>query len=260
MKVLGSILIGMTAEEVAELIDDDEGDVEVEVEGDEELAFGSPAQKAFVSLARLARRARAHEGARYLTKLEARILGPIMALRTGKVLSSENEQCLRDAHAKIIEGCEMVMSVVALNQQPDASESGDAGDDEEKALRARRADGQAGMGRPNFMPKSAQATAESVCRDGQEATVAGASPREISPFVCGAPDTMSSSTSFSLVCAIALSPTFSPRFSTITRSPTSKISFMRCEMMICATLWRLSSSMVSNLLSSRGRNSCFVVP
>ena len=43
-------------------------------------------------------------------------------------------------------------------------------------------------------------------------------------------------------------------------SPTSKMSFMRCEMMICATLWRLSSSMDSNLLSSRGRNSCFVVP
>ena len=54
-----------------------------------------------------------------------------------------------------------------------------------------------------------------------------ASPRDISPFAYGAPETMSSSTSFSLACAIALSPTFSSRFSTITRSPTWIIHAVR---------------------------------
>ena len=60
-----------------------------------------------------------------------------------------------------------------------------------------------------------------------------------SAIVSGTPETISSSTSFSVVSAIARSPTLRPRFSTITRSPTSNMSFRRCEMMICDTRCRL---------------------
>lgn len=145
MKALGQILIDMTAEEVAELLAEIAGGGEEEVldEGTE-LAANSPAQKAFVALARLARSARAAEGVRYLTLLEAKVLP--LAARAGKVLSEANEKCLRDAHAKITEACDTIMGVVASNQKPDDAddaENGDPGDEddaeEKQAERTRKA-------------------------------------------------------------------------------------------------------------------------
>ena len=60
-------------------------------------------------------------------------------------------------------------------------------------------------------------------------------PEHPDPRYSGTPETISSKTSFSVVSEMARSPTLRPRFSTMTRSPTSKMSVSRCEMMTCDT-------------------------
>lgn len=121
LKVLGQILVDMTAEEVAELLaaaGAGEDDIEVDVLVG--LAAPTPAQKAFVAI--------------------ARALGAVAPVdRAGKVLSSANETKLRDAHTAISGACEVIMSVVDANTTDDGEVETKEAEAMAKAIRERRA-------------------------------------------------------------------------------------------------------------------------
>jgi HK97 family phage prohead protease len=112
LQQLGAVLVAMTAEEVAELLaGDDEDDAAIMADDPVEVAALTPAQKALLRFAALGRRARSRKPE------------PARETRAGKVLSSANEQMLRDAHDCITRGCEMVRSVfeqAATDDEPDA--------------------------------------------------------------------------------------------------------------------------------------------
>lgn len=99
---LGQVLIEMTAEEVAEMIGEEDGeDPAIMVDDPIEMASRTPAQRALVKLAAVGRRAR---------NVAKRAPAPVVE-RAGKVLSTANDKCLREAHDMITKGCGMVKSV-----------------------------------------------------------------------------------------------------------------------------------------------------
>lgn len=127
MQALGQVLIDMTSEEVAELLADRIDDEPLILVADDpvEMAMLTPAQKAFVKLAALGRRAR---------NLARRAAAPIVPIeRAGKVLSGANETSLRDAHDLITKGCGMVKAVF---DQATAEDPESDADDPNKSLPA----------------------------------------------------------------------------------------------------------------------------
>ncbi|WP_316234652.1 HK97 family phage prohead protease [Bradyrhizobium sp. SZCCHNR1020] len=113
LRQLGAVLVAMTAEEVAELLaGDDEDEAAIMADDPIDTAGFTPAQKALIRFAALGRRARSRKP-------------PELTLRAGKVLSSANEQMLRDAHDCITKGCDMVRSVFeqATTDEPDDDQS-----------------------------------------------------------------------------------------------------------------------------------------
>lgn len=136
MKMLGQILVDMTAEEVAELFEEEDGADPIIISGDvTALAALSPVQKAMRALACGLRSPVARSVQKVaidieLTSAAQEVLGRLE--RAGKVLSSSNEKSLRDAHSAITQGCETIKSVLDAAAQPEAS------GDELAIARARR--------------------------------------------------------------------------------------------------------------------------
>lgn len=158
MKVLGQILVDMTAEEVSELVG--AGGVEQEVEQDEDQgAIDRLAQGLKRSLFAVLR----HGTGQIVTRVNAkalkrmdigsiaaalraglltadahRALADVIETRAGRVLSSDNETTLRGAHDRMTEACDMVRSVVDQVGGEDIGED-DGGDDTGAGERSRRA-------------------------------------------------------------------------------------------------------------------------
>ncbi|MCK1322139.1 HK97 family phage prohead protease [Bradyrhizobium sp. 156] len=98
MKTLGQILVDMTAEEVSELFDEEDGEPVI-TDAVVEMSTLSPAQKAFLALAKAFRKP---DTSKQTVTLEIEISDETRALldrveRAGKVLSSTNEGALRSA-------------------------------------------------------------------------------------------------------------------------------------------------------------------
>ena len=111
MKALGSVLIDMTVEEVSELLaEEGEDDLPLAVMA---MSANSEARKAIVDALRDA------ANGKTVTITTSRSIGLI---RSGRVLSADNERCLRDAHQHIRDAAEMVMSVVGKTEPADDSE------------------------------------------------------------------------------------------------------------------------------------------
>jgi HK97 family phage prohead protease len=129
MKTLGQILVDMTAEEVAELFDEEDGD-SVITDAVVEMEALSPAQKAFIALVKAFRRPATSKHTLTLdiemTADAKAFLGQIE--RAGKVLSGANETALRAAVDCMTQAASHVGGVLD-NCEPD---------DEMKAARARR--------------------------------------------------------------------------------------------------------------------------
>lgn len=146
MKALGAVLIAMTIEEVGELLSDgdDEDSSEVDIVT---MASGSGLKRdAFRLLRRLDDGAMAaiasamslHLGGRKVTfKIQDGAETPIK--RAGKVLSTANERCLREALDLHDRACGMVRSVVDQAGTEDDPDDNEDGDDEERAFRERKA-------------------------------------------------------------------------------------------------------------------------
>lgn len=145
MKALGTVLIAMTIEEVNELL---AGDDEDDVIGDVVEMASAVEQKraAFRALRCL------DAGSLVVVTMamRKRIAGETVSLapliRAGKVLSAENERCLRAAHDHMTQAVDMVRSVVDKNgddseNDDDNNEDDNQDDDDEKAraLRVRKA-------------------------------------------------------------------------------------------------------------------------
>lgn len=144
LKALGQILIDMTAEEVAELL----------------AADDDPAPSPVVEMSMKAGRLRV---LRSLVKADFGILHGVAEVlemkrepgsfvdrlairdrltRAGKVISSDNENRLRDAHGHMSQACEIVMGVLDACQPEDPEDKGAqvaSRADAERAMRARRA-------------------------------------------------------------------------------------------------------------------------
>lgn len=147
MNQLGAALVAMTVEEVTELLGDEANGEHAPILVDDPMMMGdsfTPAQRALVALARAAKpsalRFRAHPSE--MGEIESRIftadeLATLKALaattvKAGKTISVATETKLRDAHATITKGCDMLKGVF---------EPGDAtnpADDQGKALQERR--------------------------------------------------------------------------------------------------------------------------
>jgi HK97 family phage prohead protease len=151
LQALGQILIDMTVEEVNELLADEEGEgVTLVVADPVELAL-KPARlkllkslvKADVHAVRAVIDALApKDKALSMVDLIAIKASVGAALKAGRVLSSDNEKKLRDAHAQIASGCEAIMGVVgsatADEPEPDEAASVVMADEQKTADRARR--------------------------------------------------------------------------------------------------------------------------
>jgi HK97 family phage prohead protease len=99
LKALGAVLVEMTAEEVAELLGEEDGEAAILTDDPVELAALTPGQKAMIKLAAIGRRARARK--------------PLHAEpRAGKVISADNEKKLRAAHDHMSQACEILIGVV----------------------------------------------------------------------------------------------------------------------------------------------------
>jgi HK97 family phage prohead protease len=141
MSALGQALIAMTIEEVGELLGQDFS-APPAAEDDSDIVMMS-AKDAKLEILRLMRKAddgaisalaatfRHHiAGRRVSFKVEGKGAGVIQ--RAGRIISSENEKCLRDAHGLMSQACDMVMGVVGQvdpdepNEDP-APESADPG-------------------------------------------------------------------------------------------------------------------------------------
>lgn len=117
---IGKILIDMTVEEVAELVATGE-DYAVELDEDPRAVASNLARKLSpISAQAVASAMRSVlSGDRVTIKTEGGVefsLG-----RSGRVLSSDNERCLRDAHEIMTRGCDMVRGVF---EQADRSDDG----------------------------------------------------------------------------------------------------------------------------------------
>jgi len=98
LRTLGAVLVEMTAEEVAELLGEEDGEPSILTDDPVEMAALTPGQKAMIKLAAIGRRARARK--------------PLVEQRAGKVISSDNEKKLRAAHDHISQACEILIGVV----------------------------------------------------------------------------------------------------------------------------------------------------
>lgn len=105
MQTLGQVLLDMTAEEVAELLSETGASTTDEVVSAafEQATSKIPAVKEFFSA---------------FTK--ERTPAPVVD-RAGKVLSSDNETMLREAHEAIAKGCENIMAVLSAASTSEAS-------------------------------------------------------------------------------------------------------------------------------------------
>jgi hypothetical protein len=139
LAALGQVLIDMTTEEVGELVSTGE-DYAVEADQDPRAAASMLARKlAPVAAQRMAQAMRALLAGDRIT-IKAERSGAL--IRAGRVLSADNERCLREAHDQMTRGCDMVRSVFEQvgpeenpeNDAPDPSRAGMTDDD-----RARRA-------------------------------------------------------------------------------------------------------------------------
>jgi HK97 family phage prohead protease len=158
MQKLGAILIAMTTEEVAELIADPDTPDPDGTEDDAVTrgilhALGRLHQGDIAVLRSVRDVLQAHRRGDRLIVTNATSRSVIARFgRTGRVLSAENERCLRDAHDMMTRGCEMVRSVFeqcdavvetasAEDQAGDstASPTGMDNEEEQRAIRARRA-------------------------------------------------------------------------------------------------------------------------
>lgn len=116
MKMLGQILVDMTAEEVSELFAEEDGADPVIVVSDPVMMDGfTPAQKALCALAKGLRPAVRSDVQTIKMEIELspeakEMLGRLE--RAGKVLSAANEKSLRDAHQMITQGCDTIKGVV----------------------------------------------------------------------------------------------------------------------------------------------------
>lgn len=137
MKLLGQILVDMTAEEVAELFAEEDGADPVIVVSDPVMMEDfTAAQKAVHGLAQklLTPAKRSIQTVSMnieLTPEAKEILGQME--RAGKVLSAANAKAIGDAHQMITQGCDTIRGVLDA-----ATSTGDAPDDEVAKARARR--------------------------------------------------------------------------------------------------------------------------
>jgi HK97 family phage prohead protease len=144
LKTLGQVLVAMTIEEVTELL---AGEDEEDLSGDV-MAMASPLdlkRSAFRTLRRVEPAILPglitvmREIAAGNTLTIRNQLG-VPLLRAGKVLSKENERCLRDALELHGRACDMVRSVCDKNKDDeDPEEDDDDPDADDRALRARKA-------------------------------------------------------------------------------------------------------------------------
>ena len=135
----------MTVEEVTELL---AGDDEDSATPGDVMAFASPIElkrSAFRALRRLGEGPLMAVDHAMRLQLNGRSVaftagaGPVEPLaRAGRVLSADNERCLRDAHDHMETARGLVRSVI--DQNVDADPEKDDGDEEARALRARQAD------------------------------------------------------------------------------------------------------------------------
>lgn len=114
LKVLGQILVDMTAEEVAELVGDETEETTIDAV---EMAAKTPKQRAMILIGRLAREAAAPKTSKLSVELDIVPNAATRALletlkRSGRVLSADNETALREAHDCMTRACDMVSGVV----------------------------------------------------------------------------------------------------------------------------------------------------
>jgi HK97 family phage prohead protease len=112
LRALGGILVDMTAEEVNELLEEE--DME---------DHGTQAQRALRALGRAVR-----SGAE--DAIVKRVIARIEMARAGRVLSADNERCLREAHDHMTRACDMVRGVVdqvVTNDEPEDDDEPDPG-------------------------------------------------------------------------------------------------------------------------------------
>lgn len=136
MKQLGAVLVEMTAEEVAELVAGTEADVEIDGPGDEGMRAARQMRKRIAvtyGAMRVSPNLITYQNFQEMLRNELTGL-----TRSGRVLSAENERCLRDAHGKMGEAMDMVRSVVD-QAAPAGSEAPDEAETNARAARERRA-------------------------------------------------------------------------------------------------------------------------
>lgn len=121
LQSLGQILIDMTVEEVNELLADEEGEAPgLTVSIPVELGMRASRMKLLQALTKadvkvvgaVIEALAPREKAVSMVDLIAIKAGVTTAMKAGRVLSSDNEKKLRDAHAQIAAGCEVLMGVV----------------------------------------------------------------------------------------------------------------------------------------------------
>lgn len=152
LKQLGQVLLAMTEEEVAELLGGDEEDAIGNVDVIEMSSPAGVKRSSVVgllheldagALAAVAAAMRHHlQGRKVVFSIDGDT--PVPVTRAGRVLSADNERCLRDAHDHITRGLDMVRSVTdQCNDDGDDSDDEDPSDqdddDNKRAIRLRRA-------------------------------------------------------------------------------------------------------------------------
>lgn len=141
LKELGQVLVAMTAEEVAELLagkEVDELDDVIEMASDAGIkrhAFNLLRRLDVGAIAGLSGAMREHLKGRTVTFTTGDQVTPVA--RAGRVLSAENERCLREAHDHVTKAADIVRGVV--DQCDDDNDDDNQNDDNERALRVRRA-------------------------------------------------------------------------------------------------------------------------
>jgi hypothetical protein len=136
---LGAVLIEMTTEEVGELVES----------GDDYSAEEDMAEEPRAAASRLARRLDPVAALRIATAMRSYLRGEQMTIksggnvlvtsRAGRVLSADNEACLRDAHEMMTRGCEMVRSVVDQVETAEQTNVADMDSMNARAMRERKA-------------------------------------------------------------------------------------------------------------------------
>ncbi|QCG93954.1 hypothetical protein E6C67_08375 [Azospirillum sp. TSA2s] len=142
LKSLGQTLINMTVEEVTELLAE-----EAEEEG-EAMAMDRGARLRVLrrlcrldapALIGLDAAARHHMAGRRVT-FSVKDADPVSLTRAGRVLSSSNEQALRDAHGMMSQACEMVRGVFDQAAPPEITEQNDEAERAAEDIRRREAE------------------------------------------------------------------------------------------------------------------------